>query len=132
MTHRDHASINTPCPWAVRCYSVCRGMPLPVKPPLPQLVVMARLQRLGSKKQSLVFKNQIHQNVTSLLHVNVDSLFAVISKQEPAFLKITYSANKFRSNDLSSSVGPRSSYKHMIISILSFKFCPKSLFLFKV
>lgn len=131
MTHRDHASINTLCLWAVWCYSLCRGMPLPAKPPPLQLVVMAGLQRLGSKKPSLVFENQTHQNVTSLLHVNDDSLFADMSMQESAFLIITYSANKFRSNDLSSSVGPRSSHKHIIICIVSFKFCPKTLCLFK-
>lgn len=132
MTHRDHASINTPCLWAVWCYSLCRGMPLPAKPPLLQLVVMAGLQRLGSKKPSLLFKIQIHQNVTSLLHVNDVSLFADMSKKEPAFLIITYSANKFRTNDLSCSVGPRSSHKHIIICIISFNFCPKSLCSFKL
>lgn len=132
MTHRDHASINTPCLWAVWVYSLCRGMPLPAKPPFLQLVVMAGLPRLGSKKLSLVFKNQIHQKVTSLLHVNDVSLFAGMSKQEPAFLIITYSVNKFRSNDLSSSIGPRSTHKPIIVCIISFKFCPKSLCLFKL
>lgn len=108
MTHRVHASINTPCLWAAWCCSLCRGMPLPVKPPPLQLVVMAVLWGLQEAKSLTWYSEIKYIKIQQVFCKIVDALlFAEMSKQIRTCWCFNYSASGLRNTNCSSSVRTR-------------------------